>query len=404
MTLLDASRQTAPDPTDGRRAHAPWLIGAVVAGSGLLLAVAVGLLGWATATPRGTGAAGALGFAADLWLLGHGARLQVGPGQVALTPLVLAAGLVWAARRGALASLRGVEDDGTLWRGVIETGRARALGLFLAGHVAVGVVAFAMTFLVPVRPTWVSIGPALIGVPLLGAVLALARHVDEADEASWWAGLGVPQWLRRSTPAALRGMWLTVGAGVVLVLAGLLVHLGRVGHITSEVGAGGLGVLLLWAGQAVLLPNLGIWGLSFLAGPGYTLAEGSTVSLGGATGSVLPMIPVYAASPQPGGFPGLVVLVVLVPVVLGTRIGLWALASVPRLARTRTKLGVAAGAGALTAVLVGATDAVAGGSLGGFRLSAVGAPAHWLVVALAVELAAGALLAVLWDTWRLHTR
>jgi hypothetical protein len=202
----------------------------------------------------------------------------------------------------------------------------------------------------------------------------------------------------------VRGVGLSVGAGIVVVLLGLLVHAGRVGHVSSEVGAGGLGVLLLWLGQAVALPNLGIWALSLLAGPGYTLAEGSTVTLGGATGSVLPLVPVYAASPQPGGFPGFVVLVVLVPVVLGARIGLWALAAVPRLSRTRTKLGVAAGAGGVTALLVGALDVFAGGSLGAFRLSDIGAPALWLVVALAVELVAGALLAVLWDTWRLHTR
>jgi hypothetical protein len=53
---------------------------------------------------------------------------------------------------------------------------------------------------------------------------------------------------------------------------------------------------------------------------------------------------------------------------------------------------------------VGALDAFAGGSLGAFRLSDIGAPALWLVVALASELVAGALVAVLWDTWRLHTR
>ncbi len=404
MTTLDQHRTTGTDPQPGPRARPPWAVGATVAGAGLVVAVLVGFLGWATATPRGTGSGAAAGFGADLWLLAHGARLGVGSGQIALTPLALSAALLWAARRGALSVLRDVEDDGSLWRGIVETGRARALGLYLTGYVLVGALALGLTFLVPVRPTWASVGPALLGIPVLGAVLALVRHVDETDDASWWAGLGIPQWLRRSTPAALRGVGLTVGTGILVVLAGLLVHVGRVSHVTSEIGAGGLGMLLLWLGQAVLLPDLGIWGLSFLAGPGYTLAEGSSVTLGGATGSVLPMIPAYAASPQPGGFPGFVVLVVLVPVALGTRVGLWALGSVPRLARTRTKLGVAAGAGAVTALLVGALDVVAGGSLGAFRLSDVGAPAHWLVVALAIELVTGALLAVLWDTWRLHTR
>ncbi len=404
MTLLDALRPSSAGPESPSPARAPWLVGAAVAAAGLLGSLVLALLGWATATPRGTGVGSAVGFGADLWLFVQGARLDTGSGQLALAPLALTAVLLWAARRGALSVLRSVEDDGPLWRGILEVARARALGLFLAGHAAVGVLAFALTFLVPVRPTWTSTGPALLGIPVLGAVLALSRHVDEADDASWWAGLGVPLWLRRAVPAGLRGAGLAIAAGTALVVIGLLVHVGRVAHVSSEVGAGGLGVVLLWLGQAAVLPDLGIWGLSLLAGPGYTLAEGSTVTLGGASGSVLPLIPVYAASPQPGGFPGLSVLVVLIPVALGTRIGLWSLTALPRLARTRTKLGVAAGAGLVSAATVGALDAVAGGSLGGFRLSDIGAPAHWLAVALAVELVLGALLAVLWDTWRLHTR
>lgn len=402
MTLLDALRPT-DDATSEPRTRAPWLVGALVAGTGLVVAIVLALLGWLTAMPRDA-VGSAFGFGADLWLLAHGARLGLPHGQVALTPLALSAVLVWTARRGALRVLREVAEDGPLWRGVIETGRARALGLYLAGYAGVGVLAFALTFLVPARPTWLSVVPALLGIPVLGSVLALARHVDEADDASWWAGLGLPLWLRRGVPAGLRGVLLTVGVGIVLVLVGLLVHAGRVGHVSSEVGAGGIGLILLWVGQVLLLPNLGIWGLSFLAGPGYTLAEGSTVTLGGATGSILPLIPVYAGSPEPGGFPGVTVLVVLIPVLLGMRIGLWALGSVPRLARTRTKLGVAAGAGGVTAFLVAALDAIAGGSLGAFRLSDIGAPAQWLALCLAIELVVGALLAVLWDTWRLHTR
>jgi hypothetical protein len=404
MTLLDALRPSATDTERSPRTRAPWAVGAFVAAAGLLGAVSVAVIGWATAMPRGTGLGRVAGFGADLWLLSHGARLGVDSGHIALSPPALTALLLSGARRGALRVLRDLRHDGPLWRGVIETGRAQALGRFLGGYVVVGVIGYALTFLVDIRPTWLSIVPALLGIPLLGVVLALARHVVEADEASWWAGLGVPLWLRRATPAAVRGLRLTVGVGILVVLLGLVVHAGRVGHVTSEVGAGGLGVLMLWLGQGMFLPDLGIWGLSLLAGPGYTLAEGSTVTLGGATGSVLPLIPVYAASPQPGGFPGFAVLVVLLPVLLGTRIGLWALASVPRLSRTRTKLGVAAGAGCVTALLVGALDAFAGGSLGAFRLSDIGAPAHWLVVALAFELVAGALMAVLWDTWRLHTR
>ena len=49
-----------------------------------------------------------------------------------------------------------------------------------------------------------------------------------------------------------------------------------------------------------------------------------------------------------------------------------------------------------------APDLVAGGSLGQFRLSGVGAPAGRLFLALLVELGVGALVVVLRDAWRLR--
>ena len=47
-------------------------------------------------------------------------------------------------------------------------------------------------------------------------------------------------------------------------------------------------------------------------------------------------------------------------------------------------------------------DVVAGGSVGQFRLSSVGAPAGSLVLALVLELGLGALVVVLRDAWRLR--
>ncbi len=79
-----------------------------------------------------------------------------------------------------------------------------------------------------------------------------------------------------------------------------------------------------------------------------------------------------------------------------------ALAQVARLSRLRTKLGVALAGCVTTAVVLGALDVLAGGSLGQFRLSGVGAPALRLFVALVAELSVGALVVVLRDAWRLR--
>ena len=89
-------------------------------------------------------------------------------------------------------------------------------------------------------------------------------------------------------------------------------------------------------------------------------------------------------------------------VVVGGFVARRALAEVARLSRLRTKLTVAGSACATTALAVGALDVLAGGSVGQFRLSSVGVPPGWLVLALLGELLVGAVFVVLRDAWRLR--
>ncbi|NYG35725.1 hypothetical protein [Janibacter alkaliphilus] len=56
----------------------------------------------------------------------------------------------------------------------------------------------------------------------------------------------------------------------------------------------------------------------------------------------------------------------------------------------------------VAAVALALLDAVGGGSLGGARLSDIGAPAGALALALAVEMGVGALLVVARDWWVLR--
>ena len=91
-----------------------------------------------------------------------------------------------------------------------------------------------------------------------------------------------------------------------------------------------------------------------------------------------------------------------VVVAVGAYVARRALGQVARLSRVRTKLAVALAACTVTALTLTALDLVAGGSLGQFRLAAVGAPAGRLFLALLVELGVGALVVVLRDAWRLR--
>src|SRR5699024_4687629 len=128
------------------------------------------------------------------------------------------------------------------------------------------------------------------------------------------------------------------------VLLAVLVNLDRVGHIQSTLEAGFFGGLLLVLAQLLLLPNLGVWALSFAAGPGFSAADGASTTLSGAESEVLPMLPVLAAQPQPGGLPWVTHLLVVVPLLIGAFVARRALRRVPRLATTSTKAGVAAAA------------------------------------------------------------
>ena len=172
--------------------------------------------------------------------------------------------------------------------------------------------------------------------------------------------------------------------------------------ISTAVAAGGLGSVVLALAQVASLPNLALWAVSFMAGPGFRVVEGGSVNWSGSKGGLLPMVPVLAALPQPGDFPWFTVLSVLVVVAVGAFVARRALTGVARLSRLRTKLAVALTACTVTALTLAVLDLVAGGSAGQFRLSAVGAPTGRLFLALLLELGIGALVVVVRDAWRLR--
>jgi hypothetical protein len=208
--------------------------------------------------------------------------------------------------------------------------------------------------------------------------------------------------VRRGLRPGLEGAATLVVTGLVVVVAMLVTHFDSVRNLQGELGTGLVGGTFLAVAQVFVLPNLGMWAVSFVAGTGFSAVEGASVTWTGARSSVMPMAPVLGALPEPGAFPGLLPLVVLVPVAVGVFVGWRALRSVARLSGLRTKLTVTGVAVAVTAGLVGLVDAVGGGSLGTGRLSDMGAPAGRMALALLVEVALGAALVLGWDRWKLR--
>ncbi|PKW27353.1 DUF6350 family protein [Phycicoccus duodecadis] len=412
MTVTDRLRATLPGggtTGDGpsrwgpgwRRSGLLGLLTALLSSALMLVPVVVA---WRQDPLAGSDAGSALDVGASLWLLASGAQLTAGAATVSLTPLLGLAVVVGLAWLGARESVVSVSTEGEHWARMLPRPLAAAVAAWWGGYALVVVVGWALAGTGPFPPQpWSMILP-LVMVPGLALLLVLRAVGDDDPDA-----LGprlvppLPDVLRRGVGAGLAGAWLLLGVGMLVVVGALVLAWPQVQAIAADLGARGSGAWVLDLGQLSVLPNLAVWVVSFLAGPGFSVVDGASVSWGGVEGGLLPMVPVLGAMPQPGGVPALVgVVAFLLVVAVGAWVGKRAVATVARLSRLRTKVLVAFSGCATTALALALVDGVAGGSLGQFRLADVGAPALELGLVLFAELFLGALVHVLRDAWRLR--
>lgn len=338
----------------------------------------------ALAVPRATAGVGeAIGSGGLLWLVLGGARIDLGSGTLAMTPLVWALALLLLARSGAR-------------RGLPDSPGPRLQGCWLGGYAGVGVLVALLGLLSPAAAQPTSLLLPLVALP--GVALLWAHGVPDRVVAVWERA---PMAVHRGLVPGAKGALVTIAVGSGLVLVATGVNFGRVLQVHDDLGSGFFGGLLLVLLQLGLLPNLGIWGISFAAGPGFTTGAAATTWTAADSG-LLPMVPALAAQPEPGGLPWFTVLLVLLPVAVGMWLGRETLVWVPRLAATRTKLAVIVVSVAAAALGVIVLDLLAGGSLGGDHLAHLGAPAPSLGIALALELGLGSLLVFAREWWVLR--
>ena len=424
MTVIDRLRAALPGPADPgdpadrgnrtehvaphARARSAWRRGAaagLVTGiASLLLVLVPTVIAWLI-EPLATGTAwDAVGTGAALWLLTAGAHLMTGQVTLSLVPLLGLGLLVVVARLGAREAMVDVSTDGEHWCGLLPRSLVAALVAWWSTYAVVVAAAVALTTLGPFRVVVLSLLVPAVLVPVAGMGLALRSVVlDDPEVVGPRLGLArVPDAVRRGVRAGLWGAAALLGVGLVVVLALVALAWGEVSTISEQVGAAAFGEVVLLIVQVRALPNLALWAVSFVAGPGFQVVDGSSVTWAGAESGLLPMVPVLAALPQPGPFAWFAAVSSLGVVVVGGLVARRALAEVARLSRLRTKLAVAASACLTTALALGALDVLAGGSVGQFRLSSVGVPAGWLVLALLAELLLGAVVVVMRDAWRLR--
>ncbi|SDH54639.1 cell division protein PerM [Microbacterium pygmaeum] len=355
---------------------------------------------------------------ATLWQFGNLVPLQVAlPGEylaaagidtgaasfvLSLAPLAFAAfAAVFAARSGVRASKADAwvtgAVTGTLVFAAIATLVALTSATDIAGVQRWQAILFpALVFAIPlwagaVVTEWREAG---------GGVLARFRDRIEASQGGWGevAGLVV-----RGGAIAVVGL---VGAGAVLVAVSLLVRGGEVIALFEAAHVDALGAIVVTLAQAAYLPVLVIWGLSFVAGPGFALGVGTSVSPAGTQLGVIPGIPILGVVPE-STTPWLLLLA-LVPIALGALAGWVARSRLVAVAnpaspageradtdpvgpRVVIALGIAAFAGASAALL----GFVASGAIGPGRLATLGPQPGPLALAVGLEVLLGAAILLL---------
>jgi len=175
------------------------------------------------------------------------------------------------------------------------------------------------------------------------------------------------------------GAWAAVRAGVAVVAVYLIggallgagsvaAHHARVEQLSAQVGGGLSGVPVLLLG-VLAAPNAAIAGATYLAGPGFAVGSGHTISLWSGARGVVPSFPILGG--LPAGPAGAATWVLAVLTVLAAGLSAAALLfGIETWAGRAIGLGRAAGVAGLVAVLLSWQG---GGAIGSGHLSAVGA-------------------------------
>lgn len=409
ITTRDGTRQRAGErPTDapsgpGLTARLRSPAGRRRAGAGARAAAEGAVVGWlcavvpAVAAYAATAALPALGDAtwtdaaavgAAAWRLALGAPADAGDGvTVTVVPLGLTV-LVTAILMGALRRARVAS-----WTGA-------AAGV--AAYVASAAVLALLAPVGPRRPGDVLAGAAVVGT--IAALTALGRRRQGFPPlGAEVRGLvdRTPRVVAALAPhvvlGAGRALGLLVGIGGILAVVSLSASTAGFAAVLDGLRVDRASAVVVTLASLSLLPTFAVWGVAWLAGPGFAVGSGTVFAPDGVVSGPLPALPALAGLPAPGTAAADVPWAPLAVVAVGAALGWWLHRRLPRAGAGRS-VGSAAAATAVVALLVaGATALLAlasSGSVGPGRMSEVGPDALAVAIAVAVELGLGALVVV----------
>jgi Family of unknown function (DUF6350) len=340
----------------------PLALGAMIATGSIVLAGLIVSLGLAVAAwfAASSGSfttairAGAIG-----WLVAHGSGVHTGGADVTIIPLggVLLAGVLlycagrWAATTSAVESLRDA---------------AIGVAVVVAVYAAAGVTVAGLTHR---SSGYVDVWRAGLVFAVCAALFGGAGIVRGAGLADDLLDV-VPAPVRAASAGAAAGFLAMLAVGAVGFAVGMGAHFSSAMTIADGLDAGAVGGTILAIVGLGLVPNAAVCAGAFMAGPGFALGTGTTVSSAGVTLGPLPAFPILAATPRSGGAwwqEGLVVAPLLAGAVAGV--------VTMRRAPTPSYLWLAArtaAAGAASGLLFGVACLLSTGAVGPGRMTEVG--------------------------------
>jgi hypothetical protein len=234
----------------------------------------------------------AVDVAMGIWLLGHGVPLTADTVTVSLAPLGIAALALFAtyvsAKRYAPVSARA----------------------WAAGAITYALGATAVAALAGSAPGW-SLAVATVAGLIMGglgmALGILARpdgptftEIGERAEALAYRLAGVdlvPATFRLGLRAGAVVVALLLGGAALLVATWAVAGRATSSDIITALEPGWTGGIVFAVAQLALLPNLVLWAVSWLAGPGFAVGEGTSFTPFGTVSGPLPAIPLLGALP-----------------------------------------------------------------------------------------------------------
>ncbi len=338
----------------------------------------------------GLSVGGDLALAVRLWLLAHGAALQLAGGPLALAPLALTAGAAWGCSQAARWVVARRDLEGARPVGAVvaaATGTHLALALLLG--VAVDDRAAGVGYL--------RLAVGALGLALLATAWGAGRESGTAGELlDRFPGPG-----RALARGVLAGTLTALALALGVVAVALVGDVGGVAALATSLGGASAGAVGLVGLSALLLPNAAAAVLGLAAGPGFAVGAGTLVSTSGVTLGAVPALPLLAALPDTQAVPLLAFLAQALPALAGLVAG------------TATARGLSDGdGGSVTAALWGVVTGVGvgvaagllalagGGALGAGALAEVGAPALATGLATGAQAGLAAGLAAAVTRWR----